>query len=250
MKVLIIEDEKLAASRLARLLLKVHPTAEIIHTTDTVRDSIQYLKTNNGQLDLIFSDIHLADGTCFEIFDTLDLTVPIVFTTAFDEYTIKAFDFKSLHYLLKPIEEEDLIKALKKFQRIGNEKNDIKEILNRFGKEQTKRFLLKSGQKLIPKKQSELAYFYSQNKIVHTVDITDGKTYLTDFTLEQLENDLLSNQDFFRINRKHIVNKEAIKEIKPYKNQRLTLSLAIPTKEEFILSREKVNHFKEWFIEH
>ncbi|WP_424963473.1 LytR/AlgR family response regulator transcription factor [Ekhidna sp.] len=248
MKTIIIEDEKIAADRLKRIIANNHPNYEVLKTLDTVRDSVQYLSTHHDNLDLIFCDIHLADGNSFEIFKKLKCDVPIIFTTAYDEYTLDAFDVNSLHYLLKPIDQSDLAKAILKFEKTNSENSDIKTILDRFGPEKTKRFLLKSGQRLIPKKESELAIFYSKNKVVHAADLIEGKVYVTDFTLEQLEQGLLSQRSFFRINRKHIVNKEAITALKPYKNQRLSLSLAIPSSEELVLSREKVNPFKEWFI--
>lgn len=252
MRALIIEDEKLAANRLARLILKNHPSYEIVHTIDTVRDSVAYLKSNESMIDVIFCDIHLADGISFDIFDQVSVQIPIIFTTAYDEYTLKAFDLNSVHYLLKPIDEGDLNKAIKKLESFNEDYSyrDLQTILSRFGKDKTRRFLLKSGQRLVPKKETELAYFFSQNKVVHAADIQQGKVYMTDFTLEQLESELLSQHHFFRINRKQIVNKDAIATMRPYKNQRLSLSLIIPSKEELVLSREKVNHFKEWFTSH
>jgi len=248
MKAIIIEDEKLAADRLKRLIEKSHPNYSILAVIDTVRDAVSYLKENQSQLDLIFCDIHLADGKSFDIFNQITCNVPIIFTTAYDQYSIDAFDLNSTHYLLKPIEEEALNKAIAKFELNQNGSQDIKMILDRFGPEKTQRFLLKAGQRLVPKKDSELAVFYTRNKIVHAVDLEEGKVYMTDFTLEQLEQELLSKSSFFRINRKQIVNKDAIRSLKPYKNQRLSLSLAIPSTEELVLSREKVNSFKEWFV--
>ena len=247
MKTIIIEDERLAAKRLERLISSNHPNYEVLCSLDTVRDSIQYLSANQNNLDLIFCDIHLADGNSFEIFNKIKCEIPIIFTTAYDQYSLEAFDLNSQHYLLKPINEEDLAKALSKFEKNRPDQN-LKNILDRFGPKKTRRFLLRSGQGLVPKKESELAMFYTRNKVVHAADMHEGKVYMTDFTLEQLENELLSHQSFFRINRKHIVNKEAIKALRPHKNQRLSLSLEIPSSEELILSREKVNPFKEWFV--
>ena len=247
MKALIIEDEQLAADRLKRLVNQNHPNYEIVAILDTVRDSIQYLNAHHQSLDLIFCDIHLADGNSFDIFQQTNCKVPIIFTTAYDQYTFDAFDLNSLHYLLKPINEADIATAIQKFES-QPETDSLKEIFDRFGPVKTRRFLLRSGQRLIPKKESDLALFFSRNKVVHAADLNEGKVYVTEFTLEQLEQEFLSNDHFFRINRKHIVNKEAITSLKPYKNQRLSLSLAIPSSEELVLSREKVNPFKEWIV--
>jgi len=247
MNTIIIEDEKLAADRLNRLITDNHPQYEVLNTLDTVRGSIKYLASNHKNLDLIFCDIHLADGNSFEIFDKTKCDVPIIFTTAYDQYTLEAFDHNSLHYLLKPINEEDLSKAISKFENSRADQS-LQKVLKHFVPGKTNRFLLKSGLRLIPKKESELAMFYTRNKVVHAADLSEGKVYVTDFTLEQLENDLLPRQSFFRINRKQIVNKEAITAMRPYKNQRLLLSLAIPSPEELVVSREKVNPFKKWFV--
>ena len=248
MNTLIIEDEQLASDRLKRLIEKHYPHYQVVDQLDTVRDSVSLL-SSSPNLDLIFCDIHLADGNSFEIFEQLKVDTPVIFTTAFDEYSIKAYDVNNIHYLLKPIDENDLIKAIKKFENTRSKEPSIEDVVKHLTEEKNRRFLLRSGQRFIPKKEKELAMFFIHNKVVHATDLSEGKVFMTDFSLEQLENELLPKRQFFRINRKQIVNKEAIASLRPYKNQRLSLSLAIPSSQELILSREKVNTFKAWFAE-
>ena len=248
MNVLIIEDEQLAAERLERLIKEHYPRYAIVDQIDTVRDSISTIQSTSS-IDLIFCDIHLADGKCFEIFKEVKTKIPIIFTTAYDEYAIEAFDLNSVHYLLKPIDEDDLRKAISKFEDTKQDDHSIEKVLRQFIQEKPKRFLLKSGQRMIPKKESEIAFFFTQNKITQASDLSEGKMYFADYTLEQLETKILPKEVFFRINRKQIINKEAVSSIKPYKNQRLSLSLNIPSSQEFIVSREKVNSFKAWFTD-
>ncbi|GAB4229541.1 MAG: LytTR family DNA-binding domain-containing protein [Ekhidna sp.] len=244
----IIEDEPLAAERLANLIRNRHPEYHIQFFAETVRDSIEHLIQH--QPDVIFCDIHLADGISFEIFERIKIQAPVIFTTAYDEYTLDAFDINSIHYLLKPIDENDLAKALKKFEaHHSDHSRDLDRVVRKMLTQKTKRFLLKAGQRIVPKKEDELAFFFIQNKVVHAADITEGKVYMTDFTLEQLESEMLSKDHFFRINRKQIVNKDAVVSLKPYPNQRLSLSLTIPCSHELVLSREKVNQFKKWITD-
>ncbi|MEO1254365.1 MAG: LytTR family DNA-binding domain-containing protein, partial [Bacteroidota bacterium] len=144
---------------------------------------------------------------------------------------------------------QDLKKAVAKFEEGNNTVNSLEKVMQQFLVDKPKRFLFRLGQKMIPKKDDEVALFFISNKIVHATEFAEGKVYLSDFTLEQLENEVLSSEIFFRINRKQIVNKEAIASLKPYKNQRLSLSLKIPSTQELIVSREKVNSFKAWFLD-
>jgi len=249
MKVLIIEDEKPSARRLQRMLerFQVH-VDEMLHS---VSESVEWFQ-NNPQPDLIFLDIQLSDGLSFEIFDAVQVTSPIIFTTAFDEYALQAFKLNSIDYLLKPIDEQELEKAVLKYrQRIPHNQNiqlnfdDIRKLLgNPVEREYKKRFTTRIGQhiKMIP--VDEIECFYSENKgtYAHTFE---GRSYLLDTTLEQLEGEI-SPEIYFRINRKFYVNINAIKDIISYTNSRLELKLHSYKEDAVIVAREKVRDFKIW----
>ncbi|MEM6643707.1 MAG: response regulator transcription factor [Bacteroidota bacterium] len=254
MKTLILEDEPLAAERLQRIIEKNFATIEVVDSLDTVKSAVKFLEEREDELDFIFCDIHLADGSSFEIFEQIEVKTPIIFTTAYDQYSIDAFQVNSIQYLLKPIKEEDVIKAVKKYENIQQQKasqiklDDLKKILISPQEPSTKRFLVKSGMRLIPKKNSDIALFYIENKVVHVLDKNDGKSYITDFTLEELEQEHIDSSQFFRINRKQIINAEVIRAMKPYVGQRLSLELTIRNTFDIIVSREKVTQFKKWFV--
>lgn len=249
MKVLIIEDEKPSARRLQRMLERLEVQVdEMLHS---VSESIEWFR-NNPQPDLIFLDIQLSDGLSFEIFDEVEVSSAIIFTTAFDEYALQAFKLNSIDYLLKPIDEEELEAAVAKYkQRIPQNQNvqlnfeDIRKLLgNPVEREYKKRFTTKIGQhiKMIP--VDEIECFYSENKgtYAHTFE---GRAYLLDTTLEQLEGEI-SPEVYFRINRKFYVNINGIKDIISYTNSRLQLKLHSYKEDEVIVAREKVKDFKLW----
>ncbi len=252
MKTLIIEDEHLAAERLQRIIETNFQEMQVMDSLDTVKDGVEYLSEHKEELDLIFCDIHLADGSSFEIFNQVDVKTPVIFTTAYDQYSLDAFNVNSIHYLLKPIKESDVINAVRKYEILQGNRNtnfrlsDLKDLLTS-PKETKKHFLVKSGMKLIPKKIDEIALFYIDNKVVHVIDINDGKSYLTDFSLEEIERDQTNPDQFFRINRKQIVNMEAITAMKPHLGQRLNIEIAVRCNFDIIVSREKVTQFKKWF---
>ncbi|PQB04631.1 LytR/AlgR family response regulator transcription factor [Aureitalea marina] len=249
MKVLIIEDEKPSARRLQRMLER-HGVAvdQMLHS---VEESIEWF-ANNPHPDLIFLDIQLSDGLSFEIFDEVEVKSAIIFTTAFDEYALQAFKLNSIDYLLKPIDEDELGRAIQEYEeRNPSPSNvqlnfeDIKKLLvNPVGREYKKRFTTKIGQhiKMIP--VDEIECFYSENKgtYAHTID---GRGYLLDTTLEQLEGEL-SPEKFFRISRKFYVNIDSIKDIISYTNSRLQLKLNSYKEQAVIVAREKVKDFKIW----
>jgi len=253
MKTLILEDEHLAADRLQRIINDNFQEMEVLEAIDTVKDGTQYLAENQDELDLIFCDIHLADGSSFEIFDQVKVKTPVIFTTAYDQYSIDAFKVNTIHYLLKPIKEKEVVEAVNKLellqahQRPEIRLGDLKKILLNPAEESSKRFLVKSGLKLLPKKTEELALFYIDNKVVHVLDQQDGKSYLVDYTLDELEHKLLDCAQFFRVNRKQIVNMESISAMKPHHGQRLSLDLNVKCNFDIIVSREKVTQFKKWF---
>ena len=249
MNVLIIEDEKPSARRLQRMLERQNVIAEtMLHN---VQEAVEWF-SNNEHPDLIFLDIQLSDGLSFEIFDEVEVNSAIIFTTAFDEYALQAFKLNSIDYLLKPIDEEELTAAVQKYQaRAPKEQNvqlnfdDIKKLLtNPVERDYKKRFTTKIGQhiKMIP--VDEIECFYSENKgtYAHTID---GRDYLLDTTLEQMEGEL-SPEVFFRINRKFYVNINAIKDIISYTNSRLQLKLHSYKEQEVIVARERVRDFKLW----
>ena len=249
MNVLIIEDEKPSARRLQRMLQALHLEVEtLLHS---VEESLEWFQ-NNEHPDLIFLDIQLSDGLSFEIFETIDIKSAIIFTTAYDEYALQAFKLNSIDYLLKPIDVEDLARAVTKYQERAPQKqsvtldfNYIKKLLvNPIDREYKKRFSIKVGQHLKLINIDDIECFYSENKgtYLHT---SEGRNYLLDTTLEHLEEEL-EPQTFFRINRKFYVNINAIKDMVSYTNSRLQIKLKTYNEQEVIVARERVKDFKVW----
>lgn len=253
MKAIIIEDESLARERLRDLINRYDRNIQIIEEFDSVEDSVAYLLENDS-FDLLFMDIQLSDGLSFEIFNHVEIVKPIIFTTAYEEYSIQAFKVNSIDYLLKPIDYEDLKKSLIKYDRIiqsrdqfiPNDYSQIAKMLGMANKPYKKRFLVKLGSKIQFKEASQIAYLYAEGKIVYMVLNDDNKKFLIDHTLEELEGFLLDPSDFFRINRKFIVRIDAIKELKSHLNNRLKVFLHVDSDMEMIVSREKVSSFKKW----
>ncbi len=249
MNIIIIEDEKPAARLLQR---KVEKLGLQVHTMlHSVEEALQWFQTHPHP-DLIFLDIQLSDGLSFEIFEQIDIQSAVIFTTAYDEYALKAFKLNSIDYLLKPIDEDDLEVALNKYrqrnpepQQLALDFETIKRMLvNPVDKSYKKRFTVKIGQQLKVIPIEEVECFYSENKgtYVHT---TDNRDYLLDQTLEQLETEL-DPKDFYRVSRKFIIPMRAIKEIVLYSNSRLKVVLPTYKGDEVIVSRERVSDFKEW----
>ena len=250
MQVIIIEDEKPSARRLQRMLNSLNINAEVM--LHSVEESINWFQ-NNAHPDLIFLDIQLSDGLSFEIFENIDIQSAVIFTTAYDEYALQAFKLNSIDYLLKPIDEDDLAKAVSKFkerlpkqqQAVTLDFNDIKKLLiNPIEREYKKRFSVKVGQHLKLINIEDIECVYSENKGTY-VFTSEGRNYLLDTTLEQLENEL-EPHTFFRINRKYFVNINAIKDMVSYTNSRLQIKLNNYNEQEIIVARERVKAFKEW----
>jgi len=247
MKVIIIEDEKPAARRLSRMLneLGIEPIA-MLHS---VEESINWFY-NNEHPDLLFLDIQLSDGLSFEIFEEVEVKSAIIFTTAYDEYALKAFKLNSVDYLLKPIDNDELENAINQFKtlqasaNIGFNIEQIKKLVAPSQKDFKKRFTVKIGQHLKMISVSAIECFYSENKATH-IHTIDNRTYLLEDTLEQLE-DKLDPEIFFRVSRKYFVNINAIKDIISYTNSRLKLILQSYNADEIIVSRERVKEFKNW----
>jgi two-component system, LytTR family, response regulator LytT len=249
MNIIIIEDEKPSARRLQRMLTSLNIEANtMLHS---VEESIAWFQ-NNEHPDLIFLDIQLSDGLSFEIFEAITIKSAVIFTTAYDEYALQAFKLNSIDYLLKPIDETDLEKALKKYQERLPQKqavtldfNDIKKLLiNPIDREYKKRFSVKVGQHLKLINIEDIECFYSENKGTYLYT-SEGRNYLLDTTLELLEQEL-EPQTFFRINRKFFVNINAIKDMVSYTNSRLQIKLNTYNEDEVVVARERVKDFKEW----
>ncbi len=249
MNVIIIEDEKPAARRLNRMLSDLDIN---VHTMlHSVRESIEWFH-NNEHPDLIFLDIQLSDGLSFEIFDTISIKSAIIFTTAYDEYALKAFKLNSIDYLLKPIDDEELEAAVHKYkEQLPTKKQlqldfeDIKKLLiNPMDRTYKKRFTTRVGQHLKIFSVEDIECFYSENKgtYLHT---TDNRNYLIDTTLEALDEEL-NPQQFFRVSRKFYININAIKDIISYTNSRLQIKLNHFNEQEIIVARERVKDFKQW----
>jgi two-component system response regulator LytT len=251
MKIVIVEDEPAAASQLKFLLQELGIKHQISAIIETVEEGIKWF-TSNESPDLIFSDIQLADGISFEIYEQIQLQTPIIFTTAFDEYAIRAFKLNSIDYLLKPIDEDSLRFALEKYQ---NQQLVKQEILNELLREQAfvlknyrKSFLIKYRDKLLPIKTNEFAFFFIDNGLVFG-QLHDGKKYIMDFKLEDLENQL-DPIDFIRANRQYILSRKCIVEIESHFNSRVNVKVQPVALFPVIISKEKVTLFKKWFEEH
>lgn len=249
MRVIIIEDEKPSARRLQRMLNSMGLATEVM--LHSVEESINWFQ-NNDHPDLIFLDIQLSDGLSFEIFEVIEIKSAIIFTTAYDEYALQAFKLNSIDYLLKPIDDDELEVAVKKYQQRTSQNqavtldfNDIKKLLiNPIDREYKKRFSVKVGQHLKLINIDDIECFYSENKgtYLHT---SEGRNYLIDLSLEQLE-DELEPQMFYRINRKFFVNINAIKDMLSYTNSRLQIKLNSYNEQDVIVARERVKAFKAW----
>lgn len=249
MNIIIIEDEKPAARLLQRKVEKLGlQVNRLLHSVEESMDWFQ----NNAHPDLIFLDIQLSDGLSFEIFESIDIKSAVIFTTAYDEYALRAFKLNSIDYLLKPIDEDDLEIAVNKFKARNSSASNLsvdfemikKMLVNPIDRVFKKRFTIKVGQQLKMITMDEIECFYSENKgtYLHTFD---NRNYLLDVTLEQLENEL-DPQNFYRVSRKFIIPMQAIKEIQIYSNSRLKVILPTYKEDEVIVSREKVAEFKSW----
>ena len=249
MKILLIEDEMRAAQQLRVLLENNFPEAEILSVLESVEDSVDWLR-NNTPPSLILMDIQLADGLSFEIFQQVKIEVPVIFTTAFDQYSIKAFKVNSVDYLLKPIQENELKAAIEKFKKLHlqNSSSNLdagileKLISNLSVDTSRKRFMVKDGGSMVFVSIADVAYFYSEDGLSFLVK-KNKKRHVVDMTLDAIEKDL-SKQDFFRINRGQIVQIDAVEKIHPYFNHRLKLDILGNQKLEFVVSRNRASDFK------
>ncbi len=245
MRALIIEDETAAARNLEAVLREVAPGVEILATLESVAESVEWLQSN-PQPDLLFMDIHLADGDSFRIFESVEITAPVIFTTAYDRYALEAFKVNSIDYLLKPINTEDVRRALEKLRRLtSGERLDYgTRVRSLASQRQEEVFLVHVRDKIIPLQRDRIAYCYTANEKVTACDF-DGAVYPMDKTLEALQS-LLPDRDFFRANRQFIIARRAVKEIAVWFGSRLTLHLTVETPERIVISKARVPEFKEW----
>ncbi|HNP20827.1 MAG TPA: LytTR family DNA-binding domain-containing protein [Panacibacter sp.] len=254
MKILIIEDEELAVKKLHKTLLSVDKDIEVIGTTDCIEMSVQWLR-NNPAPDLILMDIELLDGQSFEIFNRVEVKSPVIFTTSYDEYALKAFKVNSVDYLLKPVQKEDLAAALDKYKKMYsatasansmiNMESLVKELQQKLQpKEYRKRFLVKNAQKLVSVEVEDIAYFYSDGRL-NFFKTKDNKKFIVDYTMDELE-DMLDPESYFRISRSFYVSINSVDQIHDYFGNRLLLYLKPAVDKEAIVSREKVTEFKKW----
>ncbi|GAB7256719.1 LytTR family DNA-binding domain-containing protein [uncultured Polaribacter sp.] len=249
MNVLIIEDEKPAARRLNRMLAELD--IEVQQMLHSVEESLNWLQ-NNQHPDLIFLDIQLSDGLSFEIFEEIDVKSAIIFTTAYDEYALKAFKLNSIDYLLKPLDEDELKVAVDKFKENQPKKSDVqvnlddirKLLVNPVDRKFKKRISIKVGQHIKIINIDEIECFYSENKATY-IHTSENRNYLLDGSLENWQ-EQLDSEKFFRVNRTFIININSIKDIIAYSNSRLKLILNTYQDSEIIVSRERVKDFKNW----
>jgi DNA-binding LytR/AlgR family response regulator len=248
MNAVIIEDEKLSAEHLTTLLKRIDKSIQVIASFDSVKKSVEAF-ANGLSADLLFLDIHLADGLSFDILKKIDLKTPVIFTTAYDEYAIKAFKFNSIDYLLKPIGQADLKTALEKFRQISTPQRGISfdkitEVYSTINKQFKNRFLVKMGESIVSVKSEDIAHFIAEEGIV-LLCTSAGKRYAVDYSMDQLES-MVDPKLYFRMNRKVLINISAIQKISTYFNGRLKIASESLGEEESIVSRERVNDFKLW----
>ncbi|MDX1364141.1 MAG: LytTR family DNA-binding domain-containing protein [Arenibacter latericius] len=250
MKVVIVEDEVAASENLAFMLKNIDNSIEILSVLDSVKASIAYFSKNH-EAELIFMDIHLADGLSFEIFDSVKIEIPIVFTTAYDQYALQAFKVNSIDYLLKPIDEDELAESLEQYNGQFKDKglytDQVEGLLNLINTKKTtykSMYLVHHRDQLVPVKTENIAYLYIETGIVKAVTI-ENQTFIMEQNLEDMENDL-DPSIFFRINRQYIVKKDAIESIKQYFNGKLIVSVNPPSSERIVVSRAKAPEFKNW----
>lgn len=251
MEIVIIEDEILTAEDLEDVITKVTPQAKIMAILHSVKEAIHYFQ-NNPMPQLIFSDIQLGDGLCFDIFSKINITSPIIFCTAFDEYAIKAFNYNSIHYVLKPFNPQIIKEAIDKYhtlkQTLANQSNMIQKLiedlgLDKKGIQKSESLLVYYQNKVIPVKLSDIALFYIKNDLTYLYTFNQ-KTFIVNKTLDELLQ--LDNFRFYRANRQFIINRDIVKEVSHHQARKVSLGLNIPFSESITISKEKITDFFEW----
>ncbi len=248
MNILVIEDEPQAAQRLETLVKRIDPNATFLGNIDTVKKAIEWI-TSNPPPDLIFMDIQLADGISFQIFESCDVNSPVIFTTAYDEYALRAFKVNSIDYILKPVDKDDLEIALNKFHALDGLRSrvaldNIEQAIQMLTKKYKTRFIIKVGEHLRSLEVTDILFFVSLEKATFCYT-ADGRKNILDFTLDQLEG-MLDPSVFFRINRKYIISVSSIQDMVSYANSRLKLVLKKSDDHDIVVARERVQNFKTW----
>ncbi len=251
MNILVIEDETLAANRLKSLIAAFNPDFKVLETIDSVKGAIKWFLTNDMP-DLVFLDIQLGDGLSFEIFEYCQVKCPIIFTTAYDQYAVQAFKVNSIDYLLKPFDKDDISKALKKLNNLktsphellASQQPKINQAMELLTERYKTRFIVKIGEHIHSIQVKDAAFFFSQEKATF-IQLSEGKRYIVDYTLEQIT-DLLNPSEFFRINRKYLIHINSMVDIVSYSNSRLKIKLKNSDDNDVIVSRDKVQDFKKW----
>jgi len=255
MKILIVEDEDLAVKKLQKTLQSIGDDLEVVGTANRIVSTVEWLKSN-PQPDLILMDIELSDGQSFEIFNLAEVKSPVIFTTSYDEFALKAFKVNSLDYLLKPVQKDELEHAINKFKNLkevyGGQQHQqspiqaiVKELQQTLqSKEYRKRFLVKHLQKLVSVDVTNISYFYSDERLSF-FKTGDDKKYMTNYTIDEIET-MVDPDQFFRINRAFLVSVKSVDQINDYFGNRLKLNLKPVIDKEALVSREKVTEFKNW----
>jgi two-component system LytT family response regulator len=251
MKVLIVEDESAAARRLEKQLLELDPELEILQRLESVEATVNWLGEHPAP-DLIFLDIHLADGPSFDIFDQITVHSPVIFTTAYDEYALRAFKVNAVDYLLKPIKTNELEHAISKYKKLhGVPAADYSPLIETMrkqdGQNHLRRMLIRLGNSIKLADMSDAAYFYTKDKITFIVLKSTGKRFPIDHPLDKLES-MLDPTSFFRINRQFIVNVTSIKEMHIHSKSRVKVDLDPATDQPTIVSTERAAEFKKWLV--
>ena len=250
MNALIIEDEVIAAETLSRLLSEIRPECAILDVLQTVEDCVEWFESNPSP-DLVFMDIHLADGSSFTIFEKVEVACPIVFTTAYNEYALDAFEVNGIDYLLKPINKVRLQKALTKYENISHPHtnsvliNNLVEAFQIKQKQQRSHFLIPYKDKLLPLAINDIAYIYAEQKVAQVVTF-DKQHYMLDYSLDEVMKNV-DTERFFRVSRQYIVSHRAVKDISIWFSGKLAVNLSVPVSERILVSKGRVSEFKQWF---
>jgi two-component system response regulator LytT len=248
MNIVIIEDERLTAEDLADMILQLAPDANLTASLSSVQEAVQYF-SDSPQPDLIFSDIQLGDGLSFDIFNQIEIKIPIIFCTAFDEYAISAFKTNGIDYILKPFKEQEIQQALAKYKMLrstsasDNSLNSLLQLIQQKNPGRAASVLVHHREKIIPVKMEEIAVFYIKHELTH-LHTFDKKTYTISKTLDELQQ--LTGPDFFRANRQFIINRKSVESAEQYFGRKVSIGLNIPFESIITVSKEKISSFLEW----
>ncbi|WP_343673863.1 LytTR family DNA-binding domain-containing protein [Chitinophaga sp.] len=242
LRIAIIEDEPATARNLRHMLQDIAPEVEVLTILPGVAESVAWLNDNMQQCELLFMDVRLSDGLSFDIFSQVNVTLPVIFVTAYDDYALQAFKANGIDYILKPFDETELKQSLQKYNRL-RDNSKVQQLAAQF-KTYKQSFLVHNRDKLIPLSAGNIAWFYTANELVYA-GTADNKQYIIDFTMEQLQQQL-DPAVFFRANRQFIVQRSAIQEVDFYFNGRLALKVHPAPKEQILISKARVPEFKNW----